>query len=34
MAKRVLVVANRTVGGRKLLEAVKARADQGTGEAA
>ncbi|HEX8083592.1 MAG TPA: hypothetical protein VF529_04825 [Solirubrobacteraceae bacterium] len=26
MAKRVLVVANRTVGGRKLLEAVKARA--------
>src|SRR5215212_3575542 len=29
MAKRVLVVANRTVGGRKLLEAVRARAEQG-----
>jgi hypothetical protein len=29
MAKRVLVVANRTVGGRKLLEAVKQRAEQG-----
>ncbi|HEV2756472.1 MAG TPA: hypothetical protein VG318_11935 [Actinomycetota bacterium] len=29
MAKRVLVVANRTVGGRKLLEAVKARAEKG-----
>ena len=30
MAKRVLVVANRTVGGRKLLEAVRARAEGGT----
>src|SRR5918998_5065 len=32
MAKRVLVVANRTVGGRKLLEAVRSRAaaDEGT----
>lgn len=29
MAKRVLVVANRTVGGRKLLEAVKSRAEEG-----
>jgi hypothetical protein len=29
MAKRVLVVANRTVGGRKLLEAVRSRAEQG-----
>jgi hypothetical protein len=32
MAKRVLVVANRTVGGRKLLEAVKSRAEQGETE--
>ena len=29
MAKRVLVVANRTVGGRKLLEAVRSRAQEG-----
>ena len=29
MAQRVLVVANRTVGGRKLLEAVRERAQQG-----
>src|SRR5215213_1264834 len=29
MAKRVLVVANRTVGGRKLLDAVRSRAEQG-----
>ena len=29
MAKRVLVVANRTVGGRKLLEAVRTRAEAG-----
>jgi len=29
MAKRVLVVANRTVGGRKLLEAVRSRASEG-----
>ncbi len=29
MAKRVLVVANRTVGGRKLLEAVRSRAREG-----
>jgi hypothetical protein len=29
MAKRVLVVANRTVGGRKLLEAVRSRAAEG-----
>ena len=29
MAKRVLVVANRTVGGQRLLEAVKSRAEQG-----
>jgi hypothetical protein len=32
MAKRVLVVANRTVGGRKLLEAVQSRAEQGETE--
>ena len=32
MANRVLVVANRTVGGRKLLEAVRARAEQGSTE--
>src|SRR5918997_3291630 len=32
MAKRVLVVANRTVGGRKLLEAVRARAGEGETE--
>ena len=29
MAKRVLVVANRTVGGRKLLDAVRSRASEG-----
>ncbi len=32
MAKRVLVVANRTVGGRKLLEAVRSRAEGGETE--
>jgi hypothetical protein len=32
MAKRVLVVANRTVGGKKLLDAVRARAEQGDTE--
>ena len=32
MAKRVLVVANRTVGGRKLLEAVRSRASEGDTE--
>ena len=32
MAKRVLVVANRTVGGQKLLDAVRSRAEQGDSE--
>src|SRR3712207_658137 len=32
MAKRVLVVANRTVGGRKLLEAVRSRSQEGETE--
>jgi hypothetical protein len=32
MANRVLVVANRTVGGRRLLDAVRQRAEEGAGE--